>query len=62
MVIQEPSFMYLYKRKVTVPLLGQGDDLLGVSELGFKSEHFYGFVNVKTGDKNCDMELISTTL
>ena len=54
--------MYLYKRKVTVPLLGQGDDLLGVSELGFKSEQFYGFVNVKTGDKNCDMELISTTL
>ena len=28
------------------------DDLLGVSEAGFKSEQLNGFVNVKTADKD----------
>ena len=51
MIIQEPNFMFKYKGEVSIPLLGQVDDLLGVSEVGFKAEQLNGFVNVKTADK-----------
>ena len=35
-----------------IPLLGQVDDLLGVSVVGYKAEQLNGFVNVKTADKD----------
>ena len=52
MIMEEPSFMYKYKGEVPVPLLGQVDDLLGVTEAGFKCEQLNAFVNVKTADKD----------
>ena len=41
-----------FKGEVPIPLLGQVDDLLGVSVVGYKAEQLNGFVNVKTADKD----------
>ena len=43
--------MFQYKGEVPIPLLGQVDDLLGVSEAGFKTEQLNSYINVKTADK-----------
>ena len=52
MVQEQPNFMYKFKGEVPIPLLGQVDDLVGVSEAGFKAEQLSAFVNVKTADKD----------
>ena len=52
MIIEKPSCMYNFKGEVLIPLLGQGDNLLGIAEAGYKSEQLYEFVNVKPADKN----------
>ena len=52
MMVEEPSYMYKFKGQVPIPLLGQVDDLLGISEAGYKSEQLNAFVNVKTSDKD----------
>ena len=52
MLKEEPSYMFRFKEEVPIPLLGQVDDLLGVSEQGYKSEQLNGYVNVKTADKD----------
>ena len=44
--------MYKYKGEVPVPLLGQVDDLMGVSNVGYKAEQLNGYVNAKTADKD----------
>ena len=51
-IIEKPSCMYNFKGEVLIPLLGQGDNLLGIAEAGYKSEQLNEFVNVKTADKN----------
>ena len=69
MILDNPSYMYKFKGEVPIPLLGQVDDLLGVSEAGFKSEPLNAFVNVKTADKDlqfgsekCSLMLVSKML
>ena len=52
MLEEEPSFTYKYMGEVPVPLLGMVDDLIGVSEAGFKTNQLNAFVNVKTADKD----------
>ena len=42
----------LYKGDVPIPLLGRVDYLLGVADVGFKTEQLNAFVNVKTADKD----------
>ena len=37
--------------KVPMPLLGQVDDLIGISDAGFRSEQLNSYVNVKAADK-----------
>ena len=52
MLIEEPSFMYKFQGEVSIPLLGQVDDLIGVAEAGFKSNQLNSYINVKTADKD----------
>ena len=52
MLDTEPNFMYRYMRIVPIPLLGQVDDLLGVTEAGYKAKQLNSFVNVKTANKD----------
>ena len=62
---------YHYKGKVPVPLLGMVDDILAVSESGYKTSKMNGFLNAKTavkrlqfGPKNvmlCILEVTSQT-
>ena len=52
MLEEEPTYMYKFKGEVSIPLLGQVDDLIGVSEAGYKAHQLNSYVNVKTSDKN----------
>ena len=51
MLEAEPTYMYKFKWKVSIPLLGQADDLIGVSEAGYEAHQLNSYVNVKTFDK-----------
>ena len=52
MIAEQPSYMYKFKGKVPVPLLGMVDDTIGVTEAGYKSDQFNAYLNVKSADKN----------
>ena len=52
LILEQPRFMYRFKGEVPIPLLGQVDDLLGVSIVGHKAEQLNGFVNEKTAEKD----------
>ena len=45
------SFIYKYKGFVPVGILGQIDDLIGVTEAGYKAQQMNSYLNVKTADK-----------
>ena len=45
------SFLYKYKGYVPIGILGQIDDLIGVTEAGFKAQQMNVFLNVKTANK-----------
>ena len=47
MIKDQPNYMYMFKGEVPVPLLGQVDDLMGVSNVGYKAEQINGYVNAK---------------
>ena len=49
---EEPDYLYKYKGKVNIGLLGMIDDLAGVSESGVKAKFLNAFINVKTAEKN----------
>ena len=48
---EEASFLYKYKGVVPVGILGQIDDLIGVTEAGYKAQQMNSYINVKTADK-----------
>ena len=52
MIEEEPSFMFMFKEVVPIPLLGQVDDLIGVAEAGVKTHQLNAFVNVKSANKD----------
>ena len=39
---------YKYKNEITIPLLGMVNDILIISESGYKSQRLNGFINAKT--------------
>ena len=43
--------MYEYTGFVPVGILGQIDNLIGVSEVGYKAQQINSYINVKTADK-----------
>ena len=48
---EEASFVYRYKGFIPVGILGQIDDLIGITEAGYKAQQMNSYLNVKTGDK-----------
>ena len=52
MLDESSSFMFWYKSIVPIPLLAQCNDVLGISEAGFKSVQLSSFLNVKAADKH----------
>ena len=51
LIEDEPDYLYRFMGKVPIPLLGQVDDLIGISDAGFRSEQLNSYVNVKAADK-----------
>ena len=45
------DFNYLYKDSLPVGFLGLVDDIIGVTEVGFKAQMMNAFMNVKTAEK-----------
>ena len=48
---EEVSFLYHYKGHVPVGILGQIDDLIGITEAGYKAQQMNSYLNVKTANK-----------
>ena len=51
MLEEDMSFLYKYKGYIPVPVLGQIDDIIGVTLAGYKSVQLNRFLNVKAADK-----------
>jgi hypothetical protein len=45
------DFNYLYKDSLPIGFLGLVDDIIGVTEVGFKAQMMNAFMNVKTAEK-----------
>ena len=52
----EAGHYYLYKDVLPVGFLGLVDDIIGITEAGFKAQQFNAFLNVKTAEL-CNSEL-----
>ena len=50
---------YLYKNELRVGSLGLVDDIIGVTEVGFKAQIMNAFINLKTADKSCSLDQLS---
>ena len=49
--VEEADLGYLYKESLPVSILGLVDDMLGVSEVGFKAQQMNVVLNVKSAEK-----------
>ena len=49
--VSRSEFGYKYKDKLVVTLLGLVDDMIGVSEVGYKAQQLNAIINVKTAEK-----------
>ena len=47
----EAGHFYLYKNILPVGFLGLVDDIVGITEAGFKAQELNAFINVKTAEK-----------
>ena len=47
----EAGYYYLYKNVLPVGFLGFVDDIVGITEAGYKAQQFNAFINVKTAEK-----------
>ena len=45
------GYGYMYKDSLLVSMLGLVDDIIGVTEAGYKAQQLNALINVKTGDK-----------
>ena len=57
MIEEDFSFMYRYKGYVPVPLLGQIDDIIGVTMAGYKAVQQNSYIKVKTADTHLQFGL-----
>ena len=48
---ENASYIFKYKGYVPVGILGLIDDLIGVTEAGYRAQQMNAFINVKTADK-----------
>ena len=49
--VEESGYGYQYKDELPVSLLGLVDDMIGVSDAGFKAQQLNALLNVKTAEK-----------
>ena len=49
--LEDTKYNYMYKNEVEIPPLGMVDDLLCISECGFKTTMLNTYMNVKTSSK-----------
>ena len=49
--VSSTDYGYKYKDKLVVTLLGLVDDMIGVSEVGYKAQQLNAIINVKTVEK-----------
>ena len=49
---QNSDHFYLYMEKIPVGILGQVDDLMGVTEAGYKAQTMNSFINYKSAENN----------
>ena len=52
MECMEEGYFYLYKDTLPVEFLGLVDDIVGITEAGFKAQQLNSFMNVKTAEKS----------
>ena len=50
---------YLYKDILPVGFLGLVDDIVGITEAGYKAQQLNTFINQKTAEKRCNLALPS---
>ena len=48
---EESGLGYMYKDKVQVSMLGMVDDIIGVTEAGYKAQQLNAIINMKTAEK-----------
>ena len=48
---EKSGYGYKYKNKLSIPILGLVDDIIGISEVGFKAQQMNAIINVKTAEK-----------
>ena len=48
---QDSGYGYKYKNILPISLLGLVDDMIGISEVGFKAKQMNALINVKTAEK-----------
>ena len=49
--VEASNYGYMYQDKLSVSLLGLVDDMIGVTEAGFKAQQMNALINVKTAEK-----------
>ena len=49
--VEDSGYGYMYQDKLSVSLLGLVDDMIGVTEAGFKTQQLNAILNVKTAEK-----------
>ena len=49
--VENSGYGYMYQDKLSVSLLGLVDDMIGVTEAGFKAQQLNALLNVKTAEK-----------
>ena len=59
--LEQHKYIYLYKGEVEIPPLGMVDDLLCVSECGFKTSMMNSFINFKTNSKKLQLGVTKCT-
>ena len=49
--LNENKYLFMYKNCVPIGILGLVDDVVGVSEAGYKAQELNTYINLKTADK-----------
>ena len=48
---EKSGYGYKYKNILSIPILGLVDDIIGISEVGFKAQQMNAIINVKTAER-----------
>ena len=57
--VEQSEYGYRYKEVLPVSLLGLVDDIIGVTNAGYRAQQMNALINVKTAEKDLNFELKS---